>query len=49
MLYLQIILSVIGDLILFDTSLTWNQILGGLVIVVSNFSVALLKCKKIVN
>ena len=48
-LYLSIILSCIADVVLFETKITWNQMIGGLIIIVSNFTIAVLKCLEIVK
>ena len=47
--YLQIIVNCVVDLVIFKTELTWNQVLGGLIIICSNLSISLLKCLNLIK
>ncbi|CDW78650.1 membrane protein [Stylonychia lemnae] len=48
-LYIQIIVNCLADIMIFRTSLKLNQLLGGLLILTSNLSIAVLKCLNIIK
>ncbi|TNV76672.1 hypothetical protein FGO68_gene12186 [Halteria grandinella] len=47
--YSQIFIVAILDVVIFGTSLSWNQWLGGAIIVFSNLSISMLKCFEIIK
>lgn len=48
-LYIQIIVNCLIDIMLFKTSLKINQVIGGLIIVGSNVTIAFLKCLNVIK
>ncbi len=49
LLYLQIIMNCFADIYLFDTKLTGMQVFGGSIIIITNFTIAVLKCTAIIK
>ena len=47
--YLQTIICCLADIIMFGTSLSPNQVLGGILIIATNFTIALLKALDIIS
>jgi drug/metabolite transporter (DMT)-like permease len=48
-MYLQIIICCLADIMLFGTTLTSNQIIGGALIVLTNFTIALFKALGVIS
>lgn len=49
LLYLQIIMNCVADIYLFQTKLAPMQVFGGLLIILTNFTIAVLKCTAVIK